>query len=298
VAEPATTRISVVRDAQLVPLIATPQPAPRRRQPWQGILLERHTVPATEIPEHEHRDLCLHLQLAGSPQMEWWSEGRHAVERTAPGSLILLPPGTRDRLRWQSGSERLILSLDPALLARAAAELDAPAPPELLMHWTLADPALRQLLTEMGRESAAGWPLGALYAELLAQHLATRLLTAHATTPATLPTAKGGLPAPRLRRALEYITTHLNRDLHLEEISRELDLSPFHFARRFRESTGQTPYQYLLDQRIARAQHLLRERDWPVSEIAAMVGFSSPVNFARTFRQRTGQTPVQWRISN
>jgi len=300
-ADAAASRISVLRDAQLVPLIPSPRPGPRAPQPgpsapqpWNGILLERHSVPAVEIPEHEHRDLCLHLQLTGTPAMEWWSDGRHAVERTAPGSLVLVPAGTRDRLRWQSGSERLILSVASSVLAQAAAELDTAAP-EFRQRWTLDDSGLRQLLTEMGREAAAGWPLGALYAGLLGQRLTTRLLGAHAESPAPLPSARGGLPMPRLRRAMDFLTANLGRDLHLDEVARELELSPFHFARRFRQSTGQTPYQYLLDQRIAQAKRLLRERDWPVQEIAAMTGFSSAVNFGRAFRQRTGQTPGAWR---
>jgi AraC family transcriptional regulator len=72
-------------------------------------------------------------------------------------------------------------------------------------------------------------------------------------------------------------------------------LSPFHFAREFRSSTGRTAYQYLLDQRIERAKHLLKHRSWQVHEIAQMTGFHSPVNFVRTFRQRVGQTPGAWR---
>jgi hypothetical protein len=87
-------RISVLRDNRVVPLM------PSRlkgggEQPWRGVLLEQHAVSAIEIPEHEHRELCLHLQTSGDEAMEWWSWGRHGVERTAPGSMIFLPAGTR-----------------------------------------------------------------------------------------------------------------------------------------------------------------------------------------------------------
>ena len=99
----------------------------------------------------------------------------------------------------------------------------------------------------------------------------------------------------RLRHAMEYITANFVRDLSLEEIAREVNLSPFHFARQFRNSTGHTAYQYLLDQRIDHAKRLLRNRSWSVQEIAHMTGFRSPVNFIRTFSQRVGQTPSAWR---
>jgi AraC family transcriptional regulator len=149
----------------------------------------------------------------------------------------------------------------------------------------------------MGREAVEGWPLGSLYADLIATGFASLLLRRHAADKVKLDDRRGGLSASSLRTAMEFITANLDRDLHLDEIARQLSLSPFHFARAFRSSTGQTPYQYLLDQRMERAKQLLRTSDWPVQQIAEMAGFGSPVNFIRAFRQRTGQTPVAWRLS-
>jgi AraC family transcriptional regulator len=210
--------------------------------------------------------------------------------------MILLPAGTRDRLRWQGPSKRLILSIHPSLLNQIAAEAGAPVP-EFQARWTLQDTALQQIVLEMGRQASEGWPLGRLYAELTVAGLANLLLRRHAANPIETGRIKGGLPMPQLRHAMEYITGSLDRDLSLEEVAREVNLSPFHFARQFRSSTGHTAYQYLLDQRIERAKRLLKDRDWPVQEIAHLTGFHSPVNFVRTFRQRVGQTPGAWRKS-
>lgn len=271
-------------------------PSITRQQPWHGVLLESHHVSAIEIPEHEHRDFCLHLQTAGTEPLEWWSEGRHGIERTAPGAMVLLPPGTRDRILWHGGSQRLILSLQPSLFEDVAQEAGVPLP-GFKQQWALKDPALEHLVTEMGREAAEGWPLGGLYADLVSAGLVSHLLRRHAADRVSLGDFKGGLPVSRLREVMEYITANLDRDLRLEEIARQVNLSPFHFAREFRDITGQTPYQYLLDQRMARAKHLLRTSDWPVQEIAQMTGFGSSVNFIRSFRQRIGQTPAAWRES-
>lgn len=285
----------MVRDNQLVPLLPS-QLKEDREQPWHGLLLERHTVSAIEIPEHEHRELCLHLQASGEKAMEWWSGGRYGMEKTSPGAMILLPAGTRDRLRWHGSSERLILSLQPELLDRVAAEAGA-AVPEFEAHWSLQDVSLQRLLFEMGREASLGWPLGRLYADLTAAGLVSMLLRRHTTMPVDLGHLQGGLPMPQLRQAMEYISANLDRDVRLEAIAGEVNLSPFHFAREFRALTGQTPYQYLLDQRMERAKYLLRNHTWSIQEIAPMVGFHSPVNFVRTFRQRVGVTPGTWRKS-
>ena len=95
---------------------------------------------------------------------------------------------------------------------------------------------------------------------------------------------------------MEYITANLDRDIGLDEIASQIHLSPFHFARNFRAVTGQTPYQYLLDQRMDRAKLLLKKnRAWSVQEIASMAGFLSAASFVRAFRQRVGQSPGEWR---
>jgi AraC family transcriptional regulator len=290
-------RISVLRDNQVVPLIPLCQHAPAVPQPWQGVILEHHAVSAIEIPEHEHRELCLHLQTSGDDQMEWWSEGRNGIEQTAPGAILLVPAGTRDRIRWQGASNRFLVTLAPESLNQIATELGSPAP-EFSLHWSMRDATLERLISDMGRQAAEGWPLGRLYADLTSAGLVSQLLRRYAIQPLAQPGVHGGLPAPQLRRSMEYITTHLAEDLRLEQIARETGLSAFHFARAFRAATGATPYQYLLDQRIERAKYLLRTRAWPVQEISRMAGFHSPVNFVRTFRQRVGQTPGAWRKDN
>ncbi len=290
-------RISVLRDNRMVPLLPSHAKTGRVQppvQPWNGILLERHAVTPMEIPEHEHKDFCLHLQMTGQEGMEWWSNGHNGVERTAPGSMILLPAGTKDRLLWHGPSERLILSMNPELMAKIAEEAGGVAP-EFEEMWSLRDASLERLLGEMGREMAEGWPLGRLYADLVVAGLASLLLRRHAADPVDLGQVRGGLPMPQLRRVMEYVTANLDRDLRLEEIAQEVSLSPFHFAREFRALTGQSPYQYLLDQRMDRAKSLLKNSAWTVQEVAQMTGFHSSVNFVRSFRQRLGVTPGAWR---
>lgn len=278
----------------MVPLLPSAVAKAGKEQPWRGVLLERHTVTPMEIPEHEHKDFCLHLQMTGQEAMEWWSEGQNGLERTVPGSMILLPAGTRDRLLWHGPSERLILSMNPELLKKVAEEAGVSSL-EFEAQWSLHDASLQRLLYEMGREAAEGWPLGRLYADLVSSGLASLLLRRHTVDPVDLGQVRGGLPMPQLRRSMEFITTNLDRDLRLEEIAREVNLSPFHFAREFRAQTGQTPYQYLLDQRMDRAKSLLKNSMWTVQEVAQMTGFHSPVNFVRSFRQRVGMTPGAWR---
>jgi AraC family transcriptional regulator len=104
-----------------------------------------------------------------------------------------------------------------------------------------------------------------------------------------------GLVDRRIRRAVELMHAHLDRDLPLEEIAAAAYLSPFHFARFFKKVTGASPHAYLATLRAARAQTLLAETDLSVTEISARVGYSSHSHFTKAFRQATGLTPRAFR---
>ena len=290
-----TDRVTVVRNSREEPLLAGRPRLTSADSPWKGIVLERHTVSSVEVPEHSHGSLCMHLQLRGDVEMEWWCDGDNRVEKPRAGSMILLPAGTRDRLRWQGTSERLILSVSPAHMQRAAADAGLRVTPEIARNWHLHDDGLRALLAEMGREAEAGWPAGALYGDLLGISLVQLLLRRYAVTPVAVEHVQGGMPLPTLRRVLEFTEQNLHTEVRLEQLAAEAGLSAFHFARLFRESTGITPHQYVLEQRIARAKFLLRLDKLTVAEIAQETGFSSATNFVRAFRTRTGVTPGSWK---
>jgi len=289
-------RVAVVRGSRWVPLIAAPHDQiPTREQPWKDVVLERHIVRPGEIPEHEHPSLCLHLQIAGNQDFEWWQSGKNAIEHTQPGSLIVIPPGTRDRLRWQGSSERLIVSVENDALNQLALQLGAQRPLEIRGAWSILAPSMGLLISDMGREASEGWPLGALYANLLALGLQTNLIKNHSSQQIALPRLKGGLSVPRLKRAMEYMSANLAEDIGLEQIADEMGMSPSHFAHEFRNSTGTTPYRYLLQQRLERAKDLLKTTRLPIQNVSVLTGFNYPANFIRTFRQRVGQSPDAWR---
>lgn len=65
-----------------------------------------------------------------------------------------------------------------------------------------------------------------------------------------------------------------------------------------RGSAGQTPYQFLLGQRLLHAQYLLRERSTlPITAVALACGFRSGAHFSSTFRRATGLSPAGFRNS-
>ena len=109
--------------------------------------------------------------------------------------------------------------------------------------------------------------------------------------------AAGVLPERRLRRVAQYVQDNLHRELRLAELSGLVHMSPYHFARLFKRSTGVSPHRFLVQRRIEQARALLAAQPLPIAEIARSVGFRTPSHFATTFRRVSGITPSAYRAA-
>lgn len=91
------------------------------------------------------------------------------------------------------------------------------------------------------------------------------------------------------------LRARLADDISLEELAAEVQLSPYHFARMFRQSVGLPPRVYLTRLRMEKASELLELTDLPVNEIARLVGYSSAQVLARVFIRHRSLTPTDYR---
>lgn len=128
------------------------------------------------------------------------------------------------------------------------------------------------------------------------QQLLDHLLD-HATAVLLQPLADASrtLTPRMLSHVREYIDAHLAAPLSLQELAAVVQLSPSYFARCFAQAMGQTPYQYVLERRLAQAMTLLTSTDNPIAGIARDVGFASQSHLTATFRRLVGCTPKAFR---
>jgi AraC-like DNA-binding protein len=98
-----------------------------------------------------------------------------------------------------------------------------------------------------------------------------------------------------VRRAKDYIAEHKFDAINLEQVARALNVSRFHFCRRFKLETGLTFVEYLSRLRLEQAKLGLQNKNLHVSEIAYQVGFQSLTHFNRTFRNLVGSSPTEYR---
>jgi transcriptional regulator GlxA family with amidase domain len=95
--------------------------------------------------------------------------------------------------------------------------------------------------------------------------------------------------------ALQWVQANLSATITVDDLAARSAMSPRTFARRFRETTGTTPLQWLLSQRLRLAQQLLEATDLPIDRIAEECGLGSPANLRFHFQQNVGTTPTGYR---
>jgi len=217
-----------------------------------------------------------------------------------PGSVIVIPAGSPTCWDWHGPCDCCQVQLEPQLLTRVAAEtLDVnPDRATLPPVYDLSHPQLRGAILALHEELWAGGPGGRLLAQSLGNVLAVHLLRHFSSSGPGDPSRGGVLAKHKLRAVLEYIHEHLGAELCLNQLAALAHMSPYHFARLFKNSTGLPPYQYVIACRVERAKKLLLDRDpLPLAEVAVETGFSCQSHFTHHFKRFVGVTPRRFRAS-
>jgi AraC family transcriptional regulator len=214
-------------------------------------------------------------------------------------SALLVDPGAAATARGQE-AEYLALTLSPSYILDSAVRtrlVSAGARVAFRAHVIEHDQRLARLARDVADELLQEEAGQEVVIAALMEQFVVHLLRRHSNVRRSdeLELSRVGLVDRRIRRAVELMHAHLDRDLPLEEIAAAAYLSPFHFARFFKKVTGASPHAYLATLRAARAQTLLAETDLSITEVSARVGYSSPSHFTKAFREATGLTPRAFR---
>lgn len=263
---------------------------------WNGVVAEEvhqgaHRWPVPTRPEH---GVFLVLRHDGG-RVRHHSGGQHFDGPAFEGALTIAPAGIVGHCHSEARVEGLQLRLDTEFVARVAEENFGSVRFHLLPQIGMRDDSMRQIALLMRAELASNGAGGALLTESLTQALTVYLLRFHAHfhKQGAEPICElcGGLSARALVRVEELVREGLASNLSLDDMASAAKVSRFHFARSFKSSTGQTPYQFVLSQRIERAKVLLLQNRLSLREVAQESGFSDQSHLTRHFRRATGTTP-------
>ena len=219
--------------------------------------------------------------------------GRLHCNHAKRGEIIVYPAASEHWVRWQEQAEFLLLFLEPDLVARTADELASRTIIEMIAsEKERDDPLMLQVALALKTEIDEGLVASSsLYAESLTNTLAAHLLRHYTVWKPALREAVEKHSASTLRHVIEYIHDNLDQHLTLAELSLVAGMSTYHFARTFKQVTGVTPHQYVLNVRVEHAKSLLLQGKLTIAEIASQVGFFDQSHFTRSFKRLVGVTP-------
>jgi AraC family transcriptional regulator len=244
-------------------------------------------------PRHWVRHDQAFAMMLGPGSIEWGSK-RSALEKFdyAACDLALCH---RHEGEWVGlmNVPHLQLGISDAALMAASDELNGEV--ELRPHRKFADSRLGALVAAVHAEMIAGFPSGRLFLDSVEQAMAVALVSGHTVRRRTVPISRGGLGPTRLRRIREFVDARMEDDLSLDEMAQSVGLSTAHFARMFRKSTGETPHQFVLRQKLERAKAMLRAPDARVLDVAVACGFKTQQHFAQVFHDICGISPTRYR---
>lgn len=255
--------------------------------------LELFSPDSDTEPRHWVRHDQAFAMMLAPGSIEWGSK-RSALEKFAysAGDLALCD---RHHGEWVGLMNVPHLQLGISDNALTAAADESSGEIELHPHRKFADSRLGALVTVVHAEMVAGFPSGRLFLDSIEQAMAIALVKGQAVRHRSARLVHGGLGPSRLRRVADLVHARLEDELGLEELAQSVGLSTAHFARMFRKSTGETPHQFVLRQRIERAKAMLRAPDARVLDVAIGCGFKTQQHFAQVFRDVCGVNPTRYR---
>ncbi len=263
---------------------------------WDGLVVHVYREPR-EIEQLEMplvSTLTLGLLMSGTIYEEQRElNGPWKGQYLRQGDLFLRPGGRAPyELRWQAISSQpvqtLVLQLHTDIVSRTVQELAGAATGQVTVAENIGfqDPLLMQICLALWHDLKRHAPAQTLYLQSIAQLLAVHLL-------------RGGSPAvensqaltrQQMRHVTDFIQVHLDQDLSLEQLAQQAGLSPYYFSRLFRQTTGESPHQFVLGRRIEFARQLLTETDASLAQVALQSGFASQGHLSSVFKRRLGLT--------
>ena len=259
-------------------------------------LLEKHFTPhAGHYGEREQTTHTFFLYEGEPVRAEWRVSGQRFNAWVRSGHLWIVPRSIPHTSSFHGPHGGVLLSIGASQLDCHIGPLMHGGRIELAPLFNLEDGQLEHLLRALVAVAQDSSGADLLMGELLVNAACIRLAKRYAVSKLNTVPRRGGLPEARLKRVLEYIDANVGRNIALSELAGVVDMSLYYFAVLFRQSTGLSPHQYVLKQRVKRAKELLRNPKLSVLDVSISVGFEQQNNFARAFRRVIGVSPTQFR---
>lgn len=263
---------------------------------WQGTIVEWHRIAPLELPEHYIDGHRLAINIGPPVPYEWKVDNHWHQTTLQPGDFCLQSHGEVNFPRWRDKFEFLAIALPPEFVSRAFQDSGIPENVGFQTRRGASDAVIADFAQSFQRELTSGSYGGALYGESMAVAFALHLLECYRDRSQTLRKPPGKLSSQQLKQTIEHVHDCLGEDISLTNLSEQINLSAFHFARLFKNSLGLSPHQYILQNRVERAKKLIAvAAQTNLTDIGIQVGFYDQAHFTKAFKRVVGVTPKGFR---
>jgi AraC family transcriptional regulator len=269
-----------------------------RTQDWTDISIEQFCHPPVEVSFHHNDEHAIYLALGTRPVCVFKiRDGKTYTESYFKGDISIAPAKMPCFVRWDSQNHYLKICITTQLIQQVATEaLEMKGDRlELLPGGRIRDPQIEAIGLMLLSELQQNHSVSRLYVESLTNVLAVHLVRQYTTAQLLPRFDECGLSQRQVMKVINYIHDHLHQEIKLADLAALLNMSQFHFCRRFKQAIGTTPHQYLIQQRIERAKQLLKQSNDAIADIAILCGFNNHSHLSKYFRQLTGTTPSAYR---
>ena len=264
-----------------------------------GLIVQHQIEEPSEIavPALTHHLIAVNIGQQSARQVTCM--GKQEYDGVWPiGSLWLATAdNTSVEWAWDTIDETILFQIDPLYFQEIAAENGCANSERLELKPVVFDrnPQLESIARNYHAEMQQQGLGGKLYSESLGNLFMLNLLRTYCQDRPQPQQVNGGLGEKRLKLVLAYIDAHLAENIGLQDMATVAGLGQHHFSTMFRQSTGISPYRYVIERRIDRAKRQLRQKDAAIIDIALACGFADQSHLTRHFRKFVGMTPRAFR---
>jgi len=216
-----------------------------------------------------------------------------------PGDILIYPNSESSRWTWEDRHSTCVFFLPYSRLRQVIMEgRDVTyRHPVLVPGITRDDTRLRNLLLMIAHEMDDRRSNGPHYAASLVDATMIHLAKNYVTENEAFLESQHLLSTAQLEKIRSFVSDNLDESIGVPDLAEAAGVKLSEFPRVFRATTGTTPYQYVLRERIDWSAELLRTTDLSLAEISYIAGFSSQSHFTRIFRKQNDVTPLAYRES-
>jgi len=264
---------------------------------WEGVRTRGYRYSPLDVPIPAMREYMIVVYKSGVTTMNRRITGDWRNEPVAPGCVSLLTHAAQSHWRWTEDIEVTHVYLSPQTMANVAAEAYERHIKDVELRDILKadDPVLMGIAASLAREAQAAGLGGRLYVESLRNHACVHILRHYADVVFRGPVRSGALSRAQRQLLDQYLEENLDRNLSLAELAGVVQLSVFHFTRKFRAEFGCPPHAYVMRRRIECAKTQLARGNVPLKVVAANSGFADQSHMTRLFQRLLGVTPAEYR---